>query len=887
MSTSRSIRNSLFRRSRTLGTATVLAVASVCLPRADAHGFGQRYDLPLPLSLYLAGTAAAVVFSFVIVGLFLRRPDLGRAHAHRNLLAQPIARALACAVLLLLRVTVLGVFVVMLAAGFFGNQDPYQNLAPTLTWIIGWVGFAYVSAFVGDCWGLINPWRTLFGAFAWVYAKTRSGRGTRPWTPYPETWGVWPAFVLLFAFSWVELVYPSPAVPAHIAWMALGYSLVTLTAMAVFGAETWLRRGEFLTVAFGVLAQFAPTQIEGREWRLRPFARGLIEQGAVSRSMTALVLLILSTVLFDGVLATPQWNDLESQLAAWLAWGDASSVVIRTLGLALFWLIFFSAFIAICACMRAAVRQTRGTWEIAQSFVLTLVPIAIAYHVAHYLAYLLVQGQYIVPLLSDPFGFGWDLLGTAGYRVDIGLVDARFEWYTAVIAIVLGHITAVYLAHVRAMAMFDAPTAAVRAEIPLTALMVGYTFVSLSILAEPITERQRSAPATMSASGEFVVPDDALIPEPASGRLQPVGPGRTAKSKLRYRILGSSFHDGTRTSLADFLYAYRFAYRWGSASPGGGDAQRDPVVALATEALRRDLVGIKFLGIDTTSKSFKVAEINVLRELFLFDVYSTKTPEIADQDAAYAPPWSTLPWHLLALMEAAVDRGDAAFSQEEATRRGVPWLDLVRSAGLNSRLAELVSNFEREGYRPESLRAWVSADDARKRWAALAAFYKEHGHFLVTNGPYVLKRWTADSVALEVFRDLSYPLGVGSYDAYAIPRRGFITGVERSGHRLTLAADIETIEKYQRSYDIVRKPLASVESDVLKRSAPECRYMLLGAAGTVVLARVALPGADRKFTIDLGGLPAGHYELSAEIVVDANAMNAEIRRIPIDIVSAP
>ena len=83
----------------------------------------------------------------------------------------------------------------------------------------------------------------------------------------------------------------------------------------------------------------------------------------------------------------------------------------------------------------------------ARNFALTLVPIAIGYHVAHYLVFLLVQGQYIIPLLSDPFGRGWDLFGTAGYRVDIAVAGARFAWYTAVAAIITGHVFAVYLAH--------------------------------------------------------------------------------------------------------------------------------------------------------------------------------------------------------------------------------------------------------------------------------------------------------------------------------------------------------------------------------------------------------------------------------------------------------
>jgi len=116
------------------------------------------------------------------------------------------------------------------------------------------------------------------------------------------------------------------------------------------------------------------------------------------------------------------------------------------------------------------------------------VPIAIAYHLAHYFTYLLIQGQLIVRLASDPFGFGWNLLGTARYRPDIGVVGARFAWYTAVIAIVAGHIIAVYVAHAIALREFRDRAAALRSQYPMLVLMVGYTMVSLWIIAQPIVE---------------------------------------------------------------------------------------------------------------------------------------------------------------------------------------------------------------------------------------------------------------------------------------------------------------------------------------------------------------------------------------------------------------
>src|SRR5439155_774745 len=319
--------------------------------------------------------------------------------------------------------------------------------------------------------------------------------------------------------------------------------------------------------------------------------------------------------------------------------------------------------------------------EMAQGFVLTLVPIAIAYHLAHYLIYLLTQGQYIIILVSDPFGFGWDLFGTAGYRVDIAIVGARFAWYVAVISIVVGHIAAVYLADVRAHQILGDRVAAVRAQVPLTALMVVYTVISLSILSEPIIERRAPAKPTAALPEATSIPADAVLPEPGTGRLRPVGPGQSARLKLSYRVLGSGFHDGTRTEEADLLYAYMFAYRW---------AVQDPAIAAASAPLRQRLRAVRVTGVDTAAKSFRVADVNFIRELFLVDVYADMPPGDPEQDAVFAPPWSTLPWHLIVLMEEAVARGGAAFSQEEAARRGVEWLDPVRSGALETRLGELV-----------------------------------------------------------------------------------------------------------------------------------------------------------------------------------------------------
>jgi hypothetical protein len=184
--------------------------------------------------------------------------------------------------------------------------------------------------------------------------------------------------------------------------------------------------------------------------------------------------------------------------------------------------------------------------RLAQAFTFSLVPIAIAYHMAHYFSFLLIHGQRLVPLLSDPLGIGWDLFSTAAYRINIGIVGARFAWYSAVIAIVLGHVIAVSLAHLIAMRLLRDRTMALRSQYPMLVLMVGYTIVSLWILAQPIVEGGEPEAAAANASvpaARATSPITTLAALTSEGS-QPVSPTMKAPSQAT-----AGCPDPTRTGL--------------------------------------------------------------------------------------------------------------------------------------------------------------------------------------------------------------------------------------------------------------------------------------------------------------------------------------------------
>ena len=492
---------------------------------AFAHGFGQRYDLPVPLSLWIAGGGAAVALSFVVLGLFMRGAASGRGYPRLNVLRWASARCLVDTRLLFaVRLFSAGLAAVIVAAGAFGNQTPTRNLAPTAIWVMWWIGLAYASALIGDVWAVVNPWSALF---VWTEKLTGRGRrGSAALARYPAAAGMWPAIALFTGFAWTELVFTGRAVPAQLAGIALGYSALTWVAMLVFGRAVWLRHGDPFRGVFGLLARFAPTEIRvtnpdicascevdcrdrrgecincgecfsraphsARELNLRPFGAGLLRGGRISSSMAVFVLLVLSTITFDGFTATPAWATIESALYARLAsLGDARLTIIDTLGLVAVPTVFALVYGLFAAWTARAAGRGYAVRDVAPAFVLSLIPIAIAYHLAHYFTYVLIQGQLMIRLISDPFGFGWDLFGTASYRPDITIVGARLVWYGGVSAIVVGHIVAVYIAHVIALREFGDRRAALRSQYAMLVLMVGYTMVSLWIIAKPIVEGAR------------------------------------------------------------------------------------------------------------------------------------------------------------------------------------------------------------------------------------------------------------------------------------------------------------------------------------------------------------------------------------------------------------
>ncbi|MDX8527123.1 hypothetical protein RFM68_21730 [Mesorhizobium sp. MSK_1335] len=446
---------------------------------AFAHASDRGHVLLLPTGYYLVGGAFAVAVSFLVLAL-LPPAVLDRVWRRRLPLFGLSNRPRMFTSLL----SFAG-FALLIVAGIFGTRDPLSNPLPLVIWTLLWAGFTLLQGIFGDLWSWLNPWYGPWRIASRVFGPHADE--TRP-SRLPAWLGFWPAFVLFFAFAWFELIDPAPDDPARLAFAAGIYWLASFAAMLFLGYDDWSRRGEFLTVFFSMVARFAPAErLEGRLSLRWPGAK-LLAAEPLPASGTAFLLLALSSVSFDGLSKTFFWlglfgvNPLEYP-------GRTALIGIGSFGLALTFFLLAAVFALAVFLGQRLAGDDRSFSDNAGLLVWSIVPIALAYHIAHYLTVLLVDGQYALVALSDPFAQGWNLFGTANMMVEAGVVaGARSAWWLWNVQagiIIAGHVLAVLVAHGLAWRLHKHASRAALSQLPLTLLMIAYTIFGLWLLATP------------------------------------------------------------------------------------------------------------------------------------------------------------------------------------------------------------------------------------------------------------------------------------------------------------------------------------------------------------------------------------------------------------------
>ncbi len=467
---------------------------------ALAHGLSPTYQSPLPLAVYLAGAGATVALSFV----FVLARDLRAAPSTPGQVT-PVPGVVRYG----LRAVGLLAWLWIMAQGIAGGSSD-AAVAGLFLWVYGWVGLAILSALVFPVWEWLDPFATLHDLGAWGLRRL----GIQGWEPFtlPRRARLWPAVAGFVFVVWLELaVVPGTA---DLTLILAAYTILTLALMAQYGRDGWRAHGEPFSAWFRTLSRLSstgvapspdpeagpaadPDAVDDRAVLKRPFASGLLD-ATWEAPRIVLVAVATGSIIFDGL----------SQTVAFASVFGAPALLPKSL--------ILLAFLGGIVAAALAVAKTVSPGAIGAG----LLPIAVGYLVAHYLTYLLIDGQRIIIALSDPFQQGWDLFGTAFFQPAAGWLPPGLVWTAQLSAVVGGHMLGAWAGHVTAQRDMDAqawngngragrdlrhrkihdpdplpgPRRNVRArEIPLAIVMVALTTLTLWSLGQAIVVEQESA----------------------------------------------------------------------------------------------------------------------------------------------------------------------------------------------------------------------------------------------------------------------------------------------------------------------------------------------------------------------------------------------------------
>lgn len=460
----------------------MLFISTVWLPLVTkplalfAHGLRPEVDIAVPYQLYALGAGVTVALSFIAIALLVsvnHAPvfpaiELTASAFGRFLFLHTVPR-------LLVRTAAFLFCVVIILAGLYGNQLPSYNIAPVTLWVLFTIGMVYFSALLGNIWYVLHPAATLLLFFK---------RGGKRFFTFPTWLQLWPAIIGYSAFRFIENVHPRSQEPMFVAQIILVYLGVSFVGMLLFGIKQWLRQADPLYVFFNFLAAIAiiGTNTDSpNKFFLRLPCTGLLDVRVITQKVVVFEMLMLSVIAFDGLSQTAAWQTLLQTFNI-----IKESMFAGLVGMVLLFMIFYAMYYGTCALVKRITSREYSTNTLMLAFAFSLLPIAVSYEVSHFITLFLLEGQRALYLLSDPFALNWDLFGTATGEINYNSLNFVFIWYFQVGCIVVGHIVAVYVSHIRALQLFSTHRLALKSQYPLLCLMVFYTIFSLWILGQPL-----------------------------------------------------------------------------------------------------------------------------------------------------------------------------------------------------------------------------------------------------------------------------------------------------------------------------------------------------------------------------------------------------------------
>ena len=431
-----------------------------------AHGIGGAKDLPVSPELAIAGAVAALTVSFTVLAVAWRQPRYDEATSGRPAPVWLARLVDSTGFRVALRVLGVVVFAYAGVAVVLG-KDLLTNPVFGMFYVWWWVGLVPLSLLLGPVWKAISPVRTINLAFA----RLSGSDPDHGLYDYPARLGYWPAAVGLFAFVWLELVYPYSTQLGPVRLWGAVYVAVMLLGGALFGS-TFYSRADPFEVYSSLVAKLSVWGRRGDLLVVRsPLAN--LDTVPVRPGLVAVVAVLFGSTAFDSFKDSTPW-------VKFVQGTDVSTNLLNNLALLAFCVTVGLVFAGSCVLTGVVDDVRRG--DLPNQFAHSVVPIIVGYVVAHYLTYLVEVGQQTLIQASDPLGNGSNLLGTADWSVNYWLsYHPTLLATTKVVAVVLGHVVAVVAAHDRAMRILP-KRHQLTGQLPLLFAMIAFTVGGLYLL---------------------------------------------------------------------------------------------------------------------------------------------------------------------------------------------------------------------------------------------------------------------------------------------------------------------------------------------------------------------------------------------------------------------
>lgn len=431
-----------------------------------AHGIGGAKDLPISPELAIAGATAALVVSFTVLAVAWRTPRYDAATSGRPAPAW-LARVVDSAWWRALCRTVGMLLALYTAMAAVFGKDLVINPVFGIFYVWWWVGLVPLSLLLGPVWKAISPGRTL----NLLLAKVSGGDPERGVWTYPERLGHWPAALGLFAFVWMELVYPYSTELGPVRLWCAAYVAVVLVGGALFGNTFFERADPFEVYSTLVSRMSVWGRRDGRLVIRSPLAN--LDTTPVRPGLLAVMAVLFGSTAFDSFKDATRW-------VQFVQGSSVSSYLLNNLGLLTFCVTVGVVFAV--GCMLTGLGDDLRRRELPNLFAHSVVPIVVGYIFAHYLSYLVEVGQLTLIQASDPFSDGSNWFGTANLTVSYWLsLHPTLLADVKVLAVVTGHVLGVVAAHDRAIRILP-KRHQLTGQLPLLFAMIAFTVGGLYLL---------------------------------------------------------------------------------------------------------------------------------------------------------------------------------------------------------------------------------------------------------------------------------------------------------------------------------------------------------------------------------------------------------------------